>query len=276
MLAAAVAALLRLHRERLVAVILVGAVGLVTALVFAQFSAPDLALTQISVEVVTTALMLMGLALLPQRTPRESSAPRKLRDAALAVGAGAGMALLAWAAMTRDVAGIAWYFLEKALPEGGGTNVVNVILVDFRGFDTFGEITVLGIAALGVWALMDGMRASGARTDADGRAWTSAGYPLLFRVAARALLPLALTVAAYLFLRGHNLPGGGFIAGLVASVALVMQYMSLGQDRVEAKLRTTGRAGSAWALPSPASPDSARGGSAGRSSPARSAIPRCR
>jgi multicomponent K+:H+ antiporter subunit A len=237
-LAAVVAMLLRLHRERLVAVILVGAVGLVTALVFAHFSAPDLALTQISVEVVSTALMLMGLALLPQRTPRESSAPRKARDAALAIAVGAGTALLAWAAMTRDVAGIAWYFLEKALPEGGGTNVVNVILVDFRGFDTFGEITVLGIAALGVWALMDGMRANGPRTDADGRAWTGAGYPLLFRVAARVLLPLALTVAAYLFLRGHNLPGGGFIAGLVASVALVMQYMSLGQDRVEAKLRT--------------------------------------
>jgi multicomponent K+:H+ antiporter subunit A len=231
-------AIVALHRRRIVAVILVGAVGLVTALMFAFFSAPDLALTQISVEIVSTALLLMGLALLPQRTPAESSAGRKSRDALLACAGGLGIALLAWAAMTRDFDSIAWYFVEKSIPEGGGTNAVNVILVDFRGFDTFGEITVLGIAALGVWALMDGMRATRVRVDADGRRFGTGAYPLLFRVAARVLLPLALAVAVFMFLRGHNLPGGGFIAGLVAAVALLMQYMSMGQTRVESRLRT--------------------------------------
>jgi multicomponent K+:H+ antiporter subunit A len=236
-LAGAVLALVVLHRNRLVAVTLVGAVGLVAALTFAYFSAPDLALTQISVEVVSTALLLMALALLPQRTPAESSVPRRWRDGALAAGGGLGVGLLAWAAMTRELDTISWYFLEKSVPEGGGTNVVNVILVDFRGFDTFGEITVLGIAGLGVWALMAGMRATRVAADEHGRPFGSGGYPLLFRVAARVLLPLALTVAVYIFLRGHNLPGGGFIAGLVAAVALLMQYMSLGQLGAESRLR---------------------------------------
>jgi multicomponent K+:H+ antiporter subunit A len=238
LLAAAVIGIVRLHRHRLTAVILVGAVGLVTALTFAHFSAPDLALTQISVEVVSTALLLMGLALLPQRTPAESSSRRKLRDAFLAGAAGLGIALLAWSAMTREFDNIAWYFLERSIPGGGGTNAVNVILVDFRGFDTFGEITVLGIAGIGVWALMDGMRAERLAVDEHGRPFGRGGYPLLFRVAARILLPLGLAVAVFIFLRGHNLPGGGFIAGLVASVALLMQYMALGQARAEARLRT--------------------------------------
>ncbi len=237
-LAAVALALVALHRRRLIAVILAGAVGLVTALTFAFFSAPDLALTQISVEVVSTALLLMGLALLPQRTPAESSGARRVRDAVLAGAGGLGVALLAWAAMTRDFASIAWYFVEKSIPEGGGTNAVNVILVDFRGFDTFGEITVLGIAGIGVWALMDGMRAPRVDADEHGRRFGVGGYPLLFRSAARVLLPLALAVAAFIFLRGHNLPGGGFIAGLVAAVALLMQYMALGQTRAESRLRT--------------------------------------
>jgi multicomponent K+:H+ antiporter subunit A len=231
-------ALVLLHRHRLTAIVLAGVIGLVTALTFAYFSAPDLALTQISVEVVSTALLLMGLALLPQRTPAESSVPRRWRDGGLAVLAGSGVALLAYAGMSRETDSIAWYFLEQAVPAGGGRNAVNVILVDFRGFDTFGEITVLGIAGIGVWALMDGMRAPRAATDEDGRPWSFTPYPLLFRTAARTLLPVALTVGAFIFLRGHNLPGGGFIAGLVVAVALLMQYMSLGLDRAETRVRT--------------------------------------
>ena len=70
--------------------------------------------------------------------------------------------------LTRDHDSISWYFLENSLPKGGGTNVVNVILVDFRGYDTFGEITVLGIAAVGVLALLDGLRVRRPATDAAG------------------------------------------------------------------------------------------------------------
>ena len=237
LLLATCAVLVQGHLQRFRSVVLVGLVGLVVSLAFVALSAPDLALTQLSVEVVSTVLLLMGLALLPQTSPRESSRTRKARDAALAVAAGAGMAWLAWVFMTRDHDSISWYFLEQALPKGGGTNAVNVILVDFRGFDTWGEITVLGVAALGVLALMDGMRTRREASDGAGLPWTFASQPLLLRVAASVVLPLALVFSIYIFMRGHNLPGGGFIAGLITAVALVLQFVSMGQARAEMLLR---------------------------------------
>ena len=225
---AAVAAAV-MHRQRLIAVILVGVVGLSTALTFAYFSAPDLALTQLSVEVVSTALMLMALALLPLVGPKESSNHRRVRDVALAVLAGAGVTALMWAVLTRPHESIAWYYLAQSMPKGGGSNVVNVILVDFRGFDTFGEIIVLGIAAIGALSLMDGLKM-------ERKLSVTRLNPVLLSVAARTLLPFALLVSVYIFLRGHNLPGGGFIAGLVTSVALVMQYMAGGLVETAKKL----------------------------------------
>jgi len=209
------------HRQRLVAVILVGVVGLATALTFAYFSAPDLALTQLSVEVVSTALMLMALALLPLTGPKESSLSRRSRDILLSVLAGAGVTALMWAVLTRPLESIAWYYLAESVGRGGGSNVVNVILVDFRGFDTFGEITVLGIAAIGALSLMDGL-------SMERKLSPAVLNSVMLSVAARILLPFALLVSVYIFLRGHNLPGGGFIAGLITSVALVMQYMAGG------------------------------------------------
>jgi len=240
LLAATCIALVATHHRRFQSVVLVGVVGLVTSLVFVSLSAPDLAFTQLSVELVSTVLLLMGLALLPQHSPRESSANRKLRDASIALVGGAGIAWIAWVMLTRDHSSIAWYFLENSLPLGGGSNVVNVILVDFRGYDTFGEITVLAIAAIGVLALMEGMRTRRPTVDPEGRRWTFAQHPLLLRVAASVVLPVAMIVTVYIFMRGHNMPGGGFIAGLVTSVALVLQFMAMGQDRAEALLRTGG------------------------------------
>jgi multicomponent K+:H+ antiporter subunit A len=175
----------------------------------------------------------MGLALLPATTPRESSSGRRARDAFLAVGGGAGIAWLAWLVMTRDHDSIAWYFLAKSVPEGGGANAVNVILVDFRGYDTFGEITVLGIAGIGVLALLDGFRTRRPDRDPQGRPWSYGMEPMLLRRVARLVLPIALVLSVYIYWRGHGLPGGGFIAGLVTAVALVLQYMALGQVRAE-------------------------------------------
>jgi multicomponent K+:H+ antiporter subunit A len=218
----------------------VGVVGLVTSLTFVSLSAPDLALTQLSVEVVSTVLLLMGLALLPQHSPCESGSLRRVRDGALALAGGAGMSWLAWVLLTRDHDSISWYFLDKSMPVGGGTNVVNVILVDFRGYDTFGEITVLGIAAIGVLALMEGMRTRRSTADTEGRRWTFAAQPLLLSVAAAVVLPVALVFTLYIFMRGHNLPGGGFIAGLITAVALVLQFMSMGQVKAELLLRGQG------------------------------------
>ena len=225
------------HHARLQTVVVLGVVGLVTSLVFLYFSAPDLALTQLSVELVTTVLLLMGLALLPQHTPRESSVARRWRDAGLAGAAGLGVAWLAWLILTRDGQSISWYLLEQSYPLGGGTNVVNVILVDFRGYDTWGEVTVLGIAALGVMAMLDGMHSQRLTQDLDGRRWTFAALPLLLRVVASVALPLALVFSLYIFMRGHNMPGGGFIAGLITATALVVQYMALGQARAEQLLQ---------------------------------------
>jgi multicomponent K+:H+ antiporter subunit A len=233
-------ALVLLQRQRFVATVLTGGIGLVASLAFVAFSAPDLAMTQLSVDVVSTALLLMGLALLPQLAPRESSLARRGRDAALAIAGGGGIAWLCWVVLTSNHDSISWYFLEQSLSAGGGTNAVNVILVDFRGYDTFGEITVLGIAGVGVLALLDGFRAQRAARDPQGRPWSFERQPLMLRVAARLVLPMALVVSAYIFWRGHNLPGGGFIAGLVTAVALVLQYMALGQQRAEALLHGAG------------------------------------
>lgn len=216
------------HQSRLAAVIALSVVGLMTALVFVRFSAPDLALTQLSVEVVTIMLLLLALFFLPQHDDTSSTGWRKAGRAGLATLLGAGAGLLTWATLTRPQQTISGYFMENSLPGGGGTNVVNVILVDFRGFDTLGEVTVLAIAAIGIFAMLDNLRLPTQTADPDGRPWSSDPHPLILAQTTRFLLPLALMVAVYLFLRGHNLPGGGFIAGLVTAVALILQYMASG------------------------------------------------
>ena len=234
------------HHERIKAVLISGAIGLVVTMVFVTMSAPDLALTQISVDVVTTVLLLMSLSLLPQLTPYESSRTRRWRDAIVAIGGGLGIGWIAWLILTRDHSSISWFFIQQSLPLGGGSNVVNVILVDFRGFDTFGEITVLGIAAIGALCMMDGMRAHGASIT-QGLTYRFNPSPLMFRMTASWVLPIALVVSLYIFLRGHNYPGGGFIAGLITSMALVIQYIALGQDQAEHMLKAkSGRLYEVW------------------------------
>lgn len=232
------------HRNRLLTLVLVGIIGLMISVGFAYFSAPDLALTQISVEVATVILMLVALNFLPKETPVESSATRRTIDFGVAAIAGLGIAALSYALMTRDFAfdTIAEYHIANSKPEGGGTNIVNVILVDFRGYDTFGEITVLGIAAILIYALTEALLRAGPANDRL-VAWTPdlrrAGdrHPMMLVVATRLILPIALMVGVFIFLRGHNLPGGGFIAGLVVSIALVMQYMASGFNWTQIRQR---------------------------------------
>ncbi len=248
--------------HRLAALVMTGVVGLCVALTFLWFSAPDLALTQLTVEVVTTILFLLGLRWLPRRRPEEAPREgwhvhaRRGRDALLALVCGAGLAALSFAMMTRSAPqSISPFFIDRALPEGGGANVVNVMLVDFRGFDTMGEITVLGIVALTVYALLRRFRPPrevldlppqqravpsdlvsdliNPRTAQD----TALGYLQAPAVLVRLLMPVAVLIAAYLFVRGHNEPGGGFVAGLVVSIAFLTQYMVSGTQGVEAHLQ---------------------------------------
>ena len=225
-----------LHRQRLIALILTSAVGLVVALIFIKFSAPDLALTQLSVEVVTIVLLLLALYFLPQHSPVETDLAQQRWQILLAVAAGGGAAALTWAVVTRPYETIAGYFLANSVPGGGGGNVVNVILVDFRGYDTLGEISVLALAGMGIYAMLASLRLDGPEQDAQGRAWDPDLHPVILSSLTRLLLPLALLVAVFIFLRGHNLPGGGFIAGLITAVALIMQYLSNGAAWMRSRL----------------------------------------
>ena len=225
-----------LHHNRFAALLLLSVVGLIVALLFVRFSAPDLALTQLSVEVVTIVLIMLALYFLPQMTPNESNMPRVGRDILLAGTSGIGLGLLAWSVLTRPYNPISDYFLANSKTGGGGTNVVNVILVDFRGFDTLGEITVLAIAAVGIYSLLHGLKLALPRTDVDNRVWDREPHPPILAVMGRILLPLALLVSTYIFVRGHNLPGGGFIAGLITSVAIILQYVTSGVSWVHQRL----------------------------------------
>ncbi len=260
----AVAAAWQAKFHRLASLMLAAGSGMICSLTYIWFSAPDLALTQLVVEAVTTVLVLLGLRWLPMRSrealqsARERIVPwgRRGRDLAIAAAAGLGMAALAWAMMTREFPqSISPFFLERALTEGGGTNVVNVMLVDFRGFDTFGEITVLGVVALTVYALLRRFRPAPEsmalpaqqRAQADDGSSdllnprlakdTAVGYLMVPAVLVRLLLPLSVLVSVYFFMRGHNSPGGGFVAGLVMSVALLLQYLVSGTEWVEEHLR---------------------------------------
>ncbi|WP_106640641.1 monovalent cation/H+ antiporter subunit A [Allosphingosinicella vermicomposti] len=247
--------------HRLAALILTGGAGLVCCITFLWLSAPDLALTQLLVETVTTVLLLLGLRWLPIRAeevwPGGRAASVTLRraiDLTIAVAAGLGMTLIAYAVMTRPLPGsVSRFFVERAYPEGGGTNVVNVILVDFRAFDTLGEVTVLAIVALTVFALLRRFRPAQESVGApaqqrvqnaidearEGRQVgdTLKDYLLIPRVIMEWLFPVIMVFAIYLWIRGHDMPGGGFAAGITLSIALIVLYMASGTRRVEARLR---------------------------------------
>jgi multicomponent K+:H+ antiporter subunit A len=243
MLVAATGGMVALHRNRLLSLILIGIVGLMVSIGFVFFSAPDLAMTQFTVEVVTIILLLLALNFLPNRTPIESSILRRVRDAGVAIVGGLATFALAYYYLLRESVGtpISEFHLANSYEGGGGTNVVNVILVDFRGFDTYGEIIVLGIAALLIYALTETLLSGPVRARLLNRKpdQERAGdtHPMMMVVLTRVIMPVVLMVGFYIFLRGHNEPGGGFIAGLIVSIAVVMQYMASGFSWASARLR---------------------------------------
>lgn len=256
----AISAAYQAKYHRLAALILMGGVGLITCITFVWFSAPDLAVTQLLVEIVTTVLILLGLRWLPKRLEETDNSTtliahmRRYRDFSLAVVCGGGIAMIAYVMMTSPLPEtIADFFLQRAYAEGGGTNVVNVILVDFRGFDTFGEITVLGIVALTVFALLRRFRPASDSIEIPEQqriqnafdddhpdrkvGETVYNYLMVPSVIMQWMFPFIVLLAAYLFLRGHDLPGGGFAAGITMAIGFLLQYLAGGTRWVEDRLR---------------------------------------
>ena len=234
--------------HRFAALVLLGGAGAVTCLTYAWFSSPDLAVTQLLVEVVTTVLLLLGLRWLPKRRSEiveDRLLPARLRrgrDLVIAVIGGLGMAALAFAVMTRPLIGnVGDWFLGNAYYEGGGTNTVNVILVDFRAFDTFGEIAVLAIVGLTVYALLRRFRPA-AESIAPPYQQMRVESPSLDdylhvpSVIMIWMFPLLIMVSAYFFFRGHDLPGGGFAAGVTLAIAFLIQYIATNVRWVESRI----------------------------------------
>src|SRR5690606_15044175 len=149
---------------------------------------------------------------------------------------------IAYAIMTRPIiSNVGNWFLTNAYYEGGGTNVVNVILVDFRAFDTFGEITVLAIVGLTVYSLLRRFRPSSesiAAPEQQQRTSSAAFKDYLYvpSVIMLWMCPVMIMIAAYFFFRGHDLPGGGFAAGVTMAIAFLLQYIATNVRWVEARI----------------------------------------
>ncbi|MFT3877589.1 MAG: Na+/H+ antiporter subunit A [Propioniciclava sp.] len=234
-------------RGRIRAIITVGVTGYGTALLFLMHGAPDLALTQVLIETASLLVFLLVMRTLPKYfTDRPLHSSRWWRML-LAVGVGATVTASILLSTTSRVAERSSAGLEKAAYEFGyGRNVVNVILVDTRAWDTLGEVSVLIIAATGVASLiflrsrvqrrLPRTRASNQSTGAWLRAsenLSPASRSLIFEVVTRLLFSVMILVSLYLLIAGHNSPGGGFAGGLVAGLALMVRYLAAGAKELQ-------------------------------------------
>lgn len=243
--------------KRFAALIVVGVTGFGMTALFAMGGAPDLAITQALVEIVTLIAFVLVLRRLPARLGDRHGSSHKVLRAVIGISVGAVMAvvaLVAAASRTEEPVSLAWPALARVI--GHGSNVVNVALVDLRAWDTMGELAVVIAAATGVASLLflrgrtDVLprvpRAQLERTvrdrldrggDAPQRsAWILAGLTLdprnrsiLLEVVVRLIFHAVIVLSIYLLFAGHNLPGGGFAGGLVAGLALVARYLAGGR-----------------------------------------------
>ncbi|MCD0444464.1 Na+/H+ antiporter subunit A [Glycomyces sp. A-F 0318] len=246
--AAAIAA--ALARRRLTAMVLTGVSGYGVAALFIFHGAPDLALTQFLVETVTIVMFVLVLRRLP---PRFSERPlKKVRRFRVAIGVAVGVvaAGMAYVAVgSREAEPISELFPDLAVSYGGGHNIVNVILVDIRAWDTMGEIAVLLVAATGVASLIFGrdkaMHRRGGSRPAPPKTgehvkWLSrpetdgSHQAIILQVVTRLLFHTIVLFSIYLLFTGHNHPGGGFAGGLVAGLALAVRYLAGGRAELNA------------------------------------------
>jgi len=197
-------------RTTLTLLVSLGFVGMVVAMWFLWFSAPDLALTQLMAE---TLLLFLLAGVLKKTGVAANSSGFSIGRAVVALAGGLLVTGLVMKSMSLQWdEPISAFHMEFSKPAAFGANVVNVILVDFRALDTLGEILVLAIAAMGATAALGAARRrSPLPFDSDGP-WLA--------IAARAVAWLTMPVAFWLYWRGHNEPGGGFIAALVAATGV--------------------------------------------------------
>jgi multicomponent Na+:H+ antiporter subunit A len=257
-------------KKRFLAVLMVSVTGYGIALMFALQGAPDLALTQMLVETIILVAFVLAMRSLPAELRDRAGGRYRAIRAIIGLAFGVTMIFVGIYALGARVAlPVSLEFPQLAYEGGGGLNVVNVTLVDIRAWDTFGEISVLALAATGVASLIfvrgrgDGIRASStvaegtvgrrhgvsanSRDDAElamsrrfaaatRDAWLVAGRTLaperrsiIFEVVTRLLFHSMIVFSIYLLLAGHNLPGGGFAGGLTAGLALTIRYLAGGR-----------------------------------------------
>lgn len=228
--------------NRLSALIMVGMTGYGAAMIFALHGAPDLALTQILVETITVVVFMLVLRRFPARTQWQPSHRANRLRAWLAAAVGfTAVILTVFAINARTEAPVSAVIPDLAKDIGHGANAVNVLLVDIRAWDTFGESTVLIIAAIGVSSLIyrtkSFQRDSRRPTLHDSGGWLSSeaarNRSLMVDVSTRLLFPIMMVLSAYFFFAGHNAPGGGFAGGLVAALALALRYLAGGREELE-------------------------------------------
>jgi multisubunit Na+/H+ antiporter MnhB subunit len=221
-------------RPLVAAILALGVTGYTISIVYLLLNAPDIAITQAVVETMSLILFLVAIAALAE-SDAGHPARRPLSDGAIALVAGAGATVLALLVENlSDLPRISAEFFAHA-GEAGGKNVVNLVIVDFRGWDTMGEISVLAIAALGIVALAP-WRAPGRRQlrGRRGSAPREAAEPdlgmtsLILRTIARIASPLIVAYAVLLWATGHYGPGGGFVAGLMLAAALILRAEAFG------------------------------------------------
>ena len=253
------------HR-RFSAALLLGATGYAMAGLFVVQGGADLALTQVAIETLTTVLFVLVLRRLPDRfESRARGGTRAVRVVAALSVAVMVFVFALTAAGNRVAEPVSGEMVERSVPDGDGRNVVNVILVDFRGFDTMGEITVLAAAAIGSVALARAGRRPAHATEtspaspgtdppgAPGPAGRSDGtipvpgraHPparrlkrlVIVDVAVRLVFSAVMVGSIYMLFSGHNQPGGGFVGGIVAGAAVALRYVAGGIDDVRSLSR---------------------------------------
>ena len=231
-------------RRRVSAALFLGVVGYAMAGLFIAQGAPDLAVTQSAIETMSTVLFVLVLRRLPDRFERTRTPVSRVIRATVATAVGVTVfAFAIYAGHDRGAVDatepgttetVSQEMVRRAEPDGHGRNVVNVILVDFRGFDTMGEITVLAAAAIGAVALARAGRRPRAIEEATAVAPPRRQFDrvLFVSVSVRVAFPVVMIASLWLLFAGHNQPGGGFAGGLLAGAAISLWYIAGGFEEV--------------------------------------------